>query len=221
MAVPSRVSLDDIRIYNVILSETLIRERVSEGLADVALLVHRGNPFSKNSTRSLALPILSRTIYEDAEDGTINGWSVYGDGNVLNIEDRSGNRIISTEAALVGDPFRLGLEDESDWNNSEEITAYFAILMEEEVAVYFRVHTTEGEKYLCYQSGAGTIDFNDTVICFGLGIEPDGQWHTVTRNLADDLKQAIPSTTLISVKDFYVFGSVKLDDLMLIKYNAD
>ena len=211
-------SLDDIRIYNVILSEARIRERVSEGLAHITLLVHGGNPRSKNSMRSPASKMPSRTIYEDAEDKTIGGWQVYGEGSVVNMEDSSGNRIISTEALLIGDPFRLGLDDESDWNNTEEFTAYFAVLMEEDAAVYFRVGTADGEKYLCYTAGAETITVNDGVICFGLGIEPDGQWHTITRNLVSDLGSAIPGAKLLIVKDFYVFGSAKLDDVMLLNF---
>ena len=49
----------------------------------------------------------------------------------MNIEDISGNRIISTNAKLEDDSFRLGLEDDSNWKNTEEFTAYFAVLMEE------------------------------------------------------------------------------------------
>ena len=70
-------------------------------------------------------------------------------------------------------------------------------------AVYFRVETSDGEKFICYRPGDGqAIDEGDNVICFGLGIEPDGQWHAITRNLADDLELAIPDSLLISIKDF-------------------
>ena len=118
---------------------------------------------------------------------------------------------------LLGDPFRLGLDDQSDWNNAEEFTASFAISIEEEAAVYFRIDTTDGEKYLCYRPGGEAIEVSDTVICFGLGIEADGQWHAITRNLAADLAEAIPTGTLKSIMDFYVYGSAKLDNLMLTR----
>ena len=160
---------------------------------------------------------LSQTIYEDAEDESVDGWVVYGDGKVVNMQDSSGNRIISTETEAFEDPFRLGLEDQSDWNNTTEFTAHLAILMEEDVAIYFRVETSEGEKFLCYQTGNEPIDISDPVICFGLGIEPDGQWHTIYRDLDSDLESVLPDTRLISIKDFYVFGTTKLDNIMLLE----
>ena len=88
--------------------------------------------------------------------------------------------------------------------------------MEEDAAVYFRVDTTEGEKYLCYRPGQDLIQVDGPVLCFGLEIDPDGQWHTISRDLAEDLRTALPSSQILSVKDFYVFGSIKVDDLKLI-----
>ena len=168
------------------------------------------------SGSELPVSIVSRTVYEDAEDGTINGWLAYGDGKVMNVEDASGNHVIMTEGDVTEDPFRLGLEDQSDWDNTNEFTASFAMLMDNDAAIYFRIDSTEGEKYLCYRPGQDTQEPSDTVLYFGLGIEPDGQWHTISRNLATDLSTALPSAKLRSVKDFYVYGSAKLDDIMLI-----
>ena len=112
---------------------------------------------------------------------------------------------------------RLGLEDGRDWDITQEFTAKFTIIMEEAAAVYFRVETSEDEKFLCYRPGSESIDIGDNVVCFSLGIESDEQWHAIYRDLAQDLDQAIPNTTLLAVKDFYVFGNVKLDNLMLLK----
>ena len=164
----------------------------------------------------------SQTVYENAEDGTIEGWFAYGDGTVTNTEEPLGNRIIVTDGDVAGAPFRLGLADQSDWNNPDEFTASFRILMDDDAAVYFRIDTTDGQRYLCYRAGLNTtVETADDVLCFGLDIDLDGEWHTVSRNLANDLTTALPSAKLLSVKDFYVFGSVKLDDLMLLNQNAD
>ena len=163
--------------------------------------------------------IVSQTVYEDAEDGTIDGWKVYGDGKVLNVRDALGNRIISTKAKLVADPFRLALPNQGNWDNTSEFTTYFAVMLQEEAAVYFRVDTSNGEKYLCYTSGPEIFHINKGTISFGLGIQADSQWYAINRNLANDLERAIPNAKLISVKDFYVFGSLMLDDLMLLNVN--
>ena len=160
--------------------------------------------------------ILSQTVYEDAEDGMVTGWQAYGDGAVVNLGDEVGNRIISTTGKFPVDSFRLGLKDGSDWNNTEEFTASFTILMNDEAAVYFRVDTTDGEKYLCYRPGPQGIDISDSVICFGLGIDSDGEWHVISRDLLKDLRKALPEISLLSVKDFYAFGKIRLDNLLLL-----
>ena len=214
-------TLDEISLYARVLSVDEIQSTYADqeseaGLASIdSLLSKVSSSFSE--LPSLLESIVSHTIYEDAEDGTIAGWLAYGDGRVVNVEDLSGNRIISTEGWLIGDPFRLGLDDESDWNNTEEFTAYFAILMEEEAAVYFRVDTSEGEKYLCYTSSLADLKIFGDALCFSLEAEADGDWHEIYRDLAGDLDQAIPGARLFAVKDFYVFGSVKLDNTMLLK----
>ena len=157
----------------------------------------------------------SGTVYEDAEDGTIDGWFVYGEGKVTNVVEDSGNRVIATEGSVTGDPFRLGVADHRDWNNTQEFSAAFTLLMEDYAAVYFRINTTAGEKYLCYRPGPDACETSGNVIIFGLGVEADGQWHTLSRDLANDLGTALPSAKILAVKDFYVYGSLKLDDLML------
>ena len=218
--------LDDIRIYNRALENAEIDQIHADASIGTNLIINRNEieafgELGANAAQSTSIPFLSQTIYEDAEDGLISGWQVYGEGSVVNMEDMSGNRIISTDGGVIGDPLRLGLSDESNWNNTEEFIAYFAILMEEAAAVYFQISTNQGDMFLCYRPGNESLDIGDQIICFGLGIEPDGQWHAITRNLASDLKTAIPEADLLSVKDFYVFGSVKLDDIMLLKESID
>ena len=125
---------------------------------------------------ALTQEMASQTVYKDAEDGSINGWLAYGEGTVTNVEEPSGNRIIKTEGDINGNPFRLGLADQSDWNNTKEFTALFRILMETDAAVYFRVETTEDVKYLCYRPGtADTVESIDNGFCFPLDIEADGR----------------------------------------------
>ena len=216
--------LDDLRIYNVPLTGAEIIDLVAESSVSSAIVVANAL-FSDSGLEAVVknagpdLTELSRTVYEDGEDGAIDGWGMYGDGKVVNMDDASGNRVILTESQRFDDPFRLGLADESDWDNTEEFTAFFTILMEEQAAVYFRIDTTVGEMYLCYTPAPETLTVDDRVLCFSLGVEPGGQWHTVQRNLAEDLRLAMPDAELISVKDLYVFGDVQLDDIMLIKFN--
>ena len=175
----------------------------------------------KNSFEKTSALAFSKTVYEDAEDGTIDGWTAYGEGSITNAVDLSGNALISIEGEIDGDPFRLGLADLNDWDNSREFIASFRILIKDDAAVYFRIDTTEGEKFLCYRPGPETLQIEDNVICIGLGMEADGQWHQVIRNLEEDLKNALPYSRLLTVKDFYVYGTALLDDINLSNSSRD
>ncbi len=220
-------ALDELRIYNRALGvgeiSQISRRAVSRSSSIVGSFGSKPIEHARKAAASTPthFSVLSHTVYEDAEDGMIDGWQAYGDGAVINLGDEIGNRIISTTGEFPADSFRLGLSDDGNWNNTEEFTASFVILMEDDAAVYFRVDTTDGEKYLCYRPGFEEIEIDDSVICFGLGIEPDGNWHEVIRNLAEDLEYAIPGTKLISIKDFYIFGSAGLDNLILYKHIAE
>ena len=215
-------ALYDLRVYRRMLAASEINDILLETttgsasqITALALRPHR-LPFSilKNASRNVKF--LSRTVYEDGEDKTVDGWTVYHGGQIVNDEDDSGNRIIATVPATVESSFRLGLTDNRDWDNSSEFTTYFAVLMDKETAVYFRVETSEGEFYLCYTPGEKTASITDNTIHIGLSINPDGQWHSIQRDLAKDLYHVLPEAELLMVKDFYVYGRAKLDNLMLL-----
>ena len=161
----------------------------------------------------------SVTVYEDAEDGTIDGWTAYEGGHISNIKDAIGNKIIVTQGD-ISDSFRLGLNSDENWNNQTEFIYYLALFGKDDVVFYFRVATSEGEKYLCYQGGSGGLEINDNVICFDLEFESEERWHSVSRDLEADLNAALPGTGLLSVLDFYVFGNARLDNLNLFKAHA-
>ena len=75
------------------------------------------------------------TVYEDTEDGSIDGWLAYGDGTVANVEGAPGNRIIVTDGDVSGAPFCLGFTDRSEWNNKQEFIVLFTIILEKDAAV--------------------------------------------------------------------------------------
>ena len=177
------------------------------------------SPDTTQEVEGIVAVIRSSTIYEDSEDGTTKGWWSYGLGNVENLITTDGGRIMATYIEEDSDSFRLGLEDNSDWNNTNEFYAYVAVIMEEEASVYFRLATKQGDYYIRYSpDDQGAPEVMDNVVHIGLGIPIDGSWYTIHRDLEVDLKSGFPDLELLSVKDFYVFGSIKLDNLMLLDY---
>ena len=214
--------LDDIRIYDGPLTEQQIEHVFNAHSTPSTPVAAARNALASTRVSSFRRPaIASYTLYEDGEDGTTDGWMIYGSGAVTNEMDESGNAIISIEGNRNETPFRLGFPDGRDWNNSKEFHAYYAVLMNDDAATYFRVETTDGERFLSYVPGDQSIDVTGNTIRIGLGFPADGKWHRVKRNLRDDLQLAHPDLRLLSVMDFFVYGSLKLDDLMLIRYESE
>ena len=164
----------------------------------------------------------TRTVYEDAEDLTTDGWYRYHGGTITNISGGTdgSERAIKTVGDIERDIFRLGTEEGFGWNNADEFFLGFSIALDQPAsgAVYVKLDTSLGTKYVIY-SDDDLGEINDSEFIYvSLGNIADGQWHEVIRNLEEDLASRIPDAELFSVKDFFVYGSAFLDNIMLLDY---
>ena len=161
----------------------------------------------------------SKTVYEDAEDGTTNGWHKYNQGTITNISDgaNGSKRAIEFTGDIQNDVFRLTTVDGSNWNNTREFFAEFSVAFNRlsPGAIYFQIATDRGVKYLVYGIGATNDNKDPNMIYFDLGDISDGQWHTIKRDLEKDLKSRYRNAKLKAVKGFFVYGSLKLDNIVL------
>ena len=196
--------VDELRIYSRALGQTEISALFDE---------HK-------STQSV-----SSTVYEDAEDNTISGWYSYSEGLVKNIDGGVGGsqRAIEITGDAKRDVFRLGKNNGSDWDNDKEFLLEFSLVLDEPSSgiIYVQLETTLGIKYLIYGEGEAIQSNNPDFIYVGLGNIADSQWHTVLRNLQADLSSAITDAHLLAVKGLFVYGSLKLDDIVLRGHEAD
>ena len=71
-----------------------------------------------------------------------------------------------------------------------------------------------GFRYIYYTSAATSALGDSTYVHHGLGAAlHDGNWHTLVRNLEQDLKEAQPDNELQSILGFLIRGSGKVDDV--------
>ncbi|MCH9740288.1 MAG: DUF5011 domain-containing protein, partial [Epsilonproteobacteria bacterium] len=166
------------------------------------------------------------TIYEDAEDGTTNRWTIYDNnpaGATVTNEVYGSNRVIRYEGLGINNGYMLGnFEGQAgDWNNTRDHNISWTMRTSENYKIYIRVTTNTGPLYLFY-TGDATDRGNDpsegvgTYIHHGLGAETqDGDWHTTTRNLQADLQEFLPGTQLLAVHAFLIRGSGEIDDIMM------
>ncbi|MDY6823732.1 MAG: choice-of-anchor Q domain-containing protein [Thermodesulfobacteriota bacterium] len=159
------------------------------------------------------------TIYENAEDGTINGWDIYdnnpADATITNVAD-SGNQAIQFIGDGTANGYRLRLEDGGKWNNKTQFVARWRMNYSENFTLYFDCETSNGHRYIYYKPR--DVDYLGTgeYVHHGLGADAaDSTWRTFERNIAADLADAQPDNTLLEINGFLIRGSGMVDDISL------
>jgi hypothetical protein len=93
-------------------------------------------------------------------------------------------------------------------------TLEWSMRYSESFTVYIAAQTKDGFRYLYYTPVATDTLGTGTYVHHGLGAEVrDGSWHTLERNLEQDLKEAQPENELQAVLGFLIRGSGRVDDI--------
>ena len=175
-----------------------------------------------NRLASLSTSATSRT-YEDAEDGLIVGWDIYDNdpagATITTVYDNDrASRVIELTGSASNNGYRLRNADSSSWNDTNFKVLEWSMQYSESFTVYVAVQTKNGFRYLYYTPVATDSLGADTYVHHGLGAQTkDGQWHTLIRDLAYDLKEAQPDNELQAVLGFLIRGNGRVDDIMTHK----
>ncbi len=158
-------------------------------------------------------------VYEDAEDSDISDWTVYaGDvGVVSNIEDvAKGSRVIKLSGPNgTGDGFRYGSGD--FFNDSDKFVISWDMNFSNNYRFYVSVGTSAGDKTMYYDS-SDTSGVVSGMYKIGLGAgTKDGNWHTIVRNLIDDMHSIDPAIDVNKVYRIAVRGSGMIDNVKMMK----
>jgi hypothetical protein len=189
---------------------------------------HKETGFSKETSYTVPFvpaAIPAESIYEDAEDGTTNGWVIYDAspdgaalGNVFDAECDS--RVIEVKSSGTDNGFRLGNGSDgscySKWNNTDQFTIEWRMQFSDFFYVFVDVQTPSGRVYLYYTPEDRNKLGTGSTVHYGLGSRmTDGTWHKVVRDLEADLKAAQPKQSILSVNGFLIRGTGKIDDIRL------
>ena len=200
--------------------------RIDNAIVDFEISIFSGENLMTSSATSevskFANAPASRTIYEDAEDGSTTGWFRYNSGVVKNIKGGANGsmRAIEIDGDREHDVFHLGKENGSAWNNSKELFVEFSVAFDEfnSGVIYFQLATSKGVKYLVYTNGEITQKKDSGMIYFNLGDLAGGKWYTIQRNLQKDLEAKHHDTQIKTVDGLFVYGSLRLDNIHLLRY---
>jgi hypothetical protein len=163
------------------------------------------------------------TVYENAEDGKVDGWRIQGDGDEpKNIHSPSlDSQVIRLEGR--GGPWILGgVSGDLAWKNNKEKKISWKMVTGSRYTIYIPVTTKNGTRYLFYNDLPKRILRHGVKggILHGLGgykhDEYKGVWRDYTRDLEADLKDSEPDNELISVNGFIYSGAnVSIDNILL------
>jgi len=163
----------------------------------------------------------SVTVYEDAEDGNIEGWSIYDSfpfgAKIKNVYDsEKQSKVIEFDGSGVGNGYWLRNSDGSFWDNRNQFKASWSMKFDDDFIIYFYILTSDGYKYLQYEPVNDDALGNGRYIKLGIGAgAKDGHWHTFERDLEADLHKAQPSVSIIAVEAFLIRGNGRVDDIKL------
>jgi hypothetical protein len=183
------------------------------------------NGESNNSDN--VLDTINPMVYEDAEDGRINGWSIYDKepmgAKIFNVYDSDKkSRVIG----FNGDGLNNGYILQSSvgnypWNNRTDKVIRWSMKFSEDYDIYIRLNTDKGLKYIHYTPVDTDNGGKEAYIEYGLGTNSkDGKWRTYTIDVEEALHKYQPDTNLISIDGFMVRGNGYIDNILTMHYIA-
>ncbi len=163
-------------------------------------------------------------VYEDAQNGNTQNWTIYAGSNtatITNIYDNSiKSRVISLNGNSYANKYLIGSDYPNEgeaWNDTKHKNIECSIKNSDGFVLSLVVNTQNGVRYINY------VDANDTLatidgdtLLYGIGESAsNGTWHTYIRNIEADIKQLEPTNKLLSVEGLIVIGSISIDNLSL------
>jgi len=158
-------------------------------------------------------------VYEDAQDGTIDGWTIFqnssGSATITNISDaQRGSKVIKLQGDGLADAYMLRDAQNNDWNNTTDHILEWSLNYSEYFTIYVDVQTTKGRRYIVYNPRDDDRGLSGEYILFGVGANIiDGNWHTITRDLSRDIESVEADNRLISINGMIIRGSGLIDDV--------
>lgn len=164
---------------------------------------------------NLTANLQAAVVYEDGEDGTTNGWSLYYPnwvyGTMENVDDDAehGKVIKLTQTVNGSTYYRLRKDDQTEWKNNVSKIFRWDMKTTDETLIYMYLTTNKGSRRVVYSFNLDYASYNTTDAVIHLNpVFKDGNWHTITRNLEQDLKRLDPELTLTQV-NYLMIGSLK------------
>ena len=188
---------------------------VSEQIFDV-----NGNVIEIRSYQDFELGQKLSTSYLSSGDN-IDNFSVYDNSpagatitTVFDAEKQTD--VVQLSGSAMNNGYELNDINDAYWNNSKQFDFSIDFNFEEDFKFFVSVDTNFGQRWVSYSIGTAQPRLNGSFAEFFLSAEyRDGNWHTLERNLADDLAAVEPGIEIIDVNNFRARGSGLIDNVKL------
>ena len=187
----------------------------SAGVKTATITISSNDPDETIYTINISASVTPGVVYEDAENGNTAGWSLYYPqwqfGTITNIadEDAAHGRAIQLTQTLNGAAYyRLRKDDQTEWNNTTERILKWDMKTTNETVVYVYITTNKGLRRTVYSFNRDPNKFTGIDSEFNLNSSfKDGAWHTISRNLEQDLKK-LDNTLTITKVNYMMIGAL-------------
>jgi hypothetical protein len=166
----------------------------------------------------------SKEIYEDAQNGNIDGWVINDNdpagATITNVYDNEReSRVIELTGEGKKNRYALGERNkESSWENRVYQTLKWSMKYAQEFTIEISTETNNGERILTYTPTNEDIGLDGKRIRLSLGeFAKNGTWQTFVRDLASDIQKYESDNRLIQVNGFAIRGSGQIDDIQMLK----
>ena len=166
------------------------------------------------------------SVYEDAEDSETSRWVIAdaspAGATIANVfDENSDSRVMELAGTAQQNSFLIGYFNgsrESAWNNSTQTHIRWSMKTDQTYSVIVHLETADGDRTLIYDhyvTVRGSSGASSLRIGLGTGVM-NGNWHTVTRNVAADLATLQPENTLIAVHGMQFRGNFRVDNIDMV-----
>lgn len=213
---------------HVLLNAVPVGEYEARGFFNNSFIVRASAPFS------VVRGFIPPTIYEDAEDGTLNGWTSHGERSTLqNVEGgNASDRAIYAHVHWAGfrrlSSYALRLDNGANWHNTNQ----FILKVDQKTngtacfSYGVALETTMGRRYMYFDAWFGRNGWDPARAVYENGSAkltfalPERYrkrhgWETITQNLTERLQTLEPENNIISVSAFLCSGGDYYDNIRL------
>ena len=159
--------------------------------------------------------------YRIYEDGLSNqNWYIFGDTEnayCTSVYDKYKNSIV---IKVKGQNTKTGYKLKPFYDTDINKVIQWSMKYNENFTISIKVITKDGIRYLSYrnQDDNKIDDNNPSYIYFGLGKSIiNSGWHTITRDLNEDLKKFEKNNHITHIINFTIRGSGLIDDISLLR----